>query len=252
MKKLLASDLDGTLVFKNEITLENKNAVKKLNREKEIFIVSTGRPFNGVEFLDKEFSIKIDYYVLLNGALILNKEKEIIKHEFIERKVVEEIMDKHLKKDMKISVETGFVTYLLTEGDQLPYPNLIKVDGLKEVQEDISLISVYCEGYDIEDIEKIKNEINGNNETIIAYRNSDYIDIVSKGCSKGNGVKFVANEKKILKENIYTIGDSWNDVTMFNITENSFTFHEVEEELKENANYLVESVAQCINEYVLI
>lgn len=251
MKKLLASDLDGTLVLKNEITVENKDAVKKFNNEEEIFIVSTGRPFNGVEFLDKEFAIKIDYYVLLNGALILNKDKEKVKHEVIDREVVEKIMDEHMEKNMKISVETGFITYLLTDGDQLPYPNIIRVDSLKEVPEEISLISVYCEGYSIEDIEKIKDNINAKNDTIIAYRNSEYIDIVPMGCSKGNGVKFVAEEKGVLKENIYTIGDSWNDVTMFEITENSFTFHEVEEGLKENANYLVESVAQCINEYIL-
>ena len=45
--------------------------------------------------------------------------------------------------------------------------------------------------------------------------------------------------------------DSWNDVTMFNITKNSFTFHHVEEELKEHASYLVDSVADCIEEHIL-
>lgn len=251
MKKLLASDLDGTLVFKNEITEENKNAVKRLNKEEEIFIVSTGRPFNGVEFLEEEFSIKVDYYVLLNGALILNKEKKKIKHEIIERSVVEKILYKHIEEKMKVSVETGYITYLLTDGDQLPYPNLIKVNDLNEVNEEISLISVYCEGYSIEEIEEIKDDINENNRSVIAYRNSEYIDIVPKGCSKGNGVKFVAKEKEVLEENIYTIGDSWNDVTMFDITENSFTFYGVEAGLKENANYIVKSVAECINEYIL-
>ena len=88
-------------------------------------------------------------------------------------------------------------------------------------------------------------------DKIIAYRNDIYIDIVPLGCSKGNGIKYIAKQEFIKDDYIYTIGDSWNDVTMFNITKNSFTFHHVEEELKEHASYLVDSVADCIEEHIL-
>ena len=83
------------------------------------------------------------------------------------------------------------------------------------------------------------------------FRNDIYIDIVPLGCSKGNGIKYIAKQEFIKDDYIYTIGDSWNDVTMFNITKNSFTFHHVEEELKEHAAYLVDSVADCIEEHIL-
>lgn len=251
MKKLLASDLDGTLVLNNEITEKNEKAVKRLNENNELFVISTGRPLNGVEFIEDKFNIKVDYYVLLNGALILNESKEVVKHEKINRDTINSILRKHILDEMLVSVETGYITYLLTEEAELPYPNLIKVKGLEEIKEDISLISIYCREYSIEKIEKIKNEINKNYDNIVAYRNSQYIDVVPKGCSKGDAVKYIARKKKIENENIFTIGDSWNDLTMFNITKNSFTFHDVEENLKENTNYIVNSVAECIEEYIL-
>ena len=52
-------------------------------------------------------------------------------------------------------------------------------------------------------------------------------------------------------KDVYTIGDSWNDVSMFDVTENSFTFDYVEKELKNHANYIVTSVAHCIEDYIL-
>lgn len=251
MKKLLASDLDGTLVLNNEITEKNEQAVKRLNKSSELFVVSTGRPLNGVEFIEEKFDIKVDYYVLLNGALILNENKKVIKHEKINKDIVSSILKKYILDNMLVSVETGYITYLLTEEAELPYPNLIKVKGLDTIKEDISLISIYCKDYSIEKIEEIKEKINRDYKMVVAYRNSQYIDVVPKGCSKGAAVQYIARKKKIDSKNIFTIGDSWNDLTMFNITKNSFTFHDVEENLKENTSYKVYSVAECINDYIL-
>ena len=38
---------------------------------------------------------------------------------------------------------------------------------------------------------------------------------------------------------------------MFEVTEKSFTFTYVEEELKAKTNYIVETVAECIDNYIL-
>ncbi|MGL4851002.1 MAG: Cof-type HAD-IIB family hydrolase [Clostridium sp.] len=251
MKKLLASDLDGTLVFENKMPKENMESVKKLNESGQVFIVSTGRPLNGVDILEEEFNIGIDYYVLLNGALILDKDKKTVLHKKIERKTVEEILDKYIKEDMNVSVETGYTTYVLGKGGNLPYPEQKIVNGIEDVNDEISLISIYIPNRKIVEIDEIKEMINSSYDEVVAYRNSNYIDVVPKGCSKGNGVMHVAKELSIEKDNIYTIGDSWNDVTMFKMTKNSFTFHEVEESLKENANHIVKSVSECIEEYIL-
>lgn len=253
MKKLLASDLDGTLVKENNISEENRKAVLSLNKSGDIFAVSTGRPYNGVEFLEKEHNIKIDYYILLNGALILNGDKLSVKHEKINRNVIKSIVDSLSNRDVAISLETGYKTYVLDDTVNLCYPNQEKVENLDEINDELSLISIFFKNMSIEEIEEIKNSINRDfSEDIVAYRNSSFIDVVPKGCSKGNGVKYVAEKEGIEKHNVYTIGDSWNDVTMFEVTENSFTFHEVEEELKKHASFKVESVDECINNYISI
>lgn len=254
MRKLLASDLDGTLLKNNELLEENRKAVKELVDKNNKFIVSTGRPYNGVEFLHSEKGMNIDYYVLLNGALILDGEKNVIDHKIIDFSIVEEIIGKYVFKDTKIALENGYSTFLLYEtNDECAYLGKVLVDDIEVVRkEEISLISLYYPNNSIEEIDGISKEITKLYEgKVIAYRNTKFIDIVPVGCSKGNGVKVIVENEGIDMDKVYTIGDSWNDVSMFEVTENSFTFNEVEEDLKGHANYLVDSVAECIREYMI-
>ncbi|GAB6168328.1 sugar-phosphatase [Clostridium carnis] len=251
MRKLLATDLDGTLLKDNNISSENRQAVEKLQND-NILVVSTGRPYNGITFLKDDHKIEADYYVLLNGALIINKAMEKVKHEIIESKTINDILNDYKEDSMAISVESGYKTYLLTDWDNLPYPNKIRVKAVDNIEEDLSLISIYIPDKSIKYIEDLKNNINSKyGSKVIAYRNDVYIDIVPVGCSKGHGVECVAKRTGIEKSRVYTIGDSWNDVTMFNVTNNAFTFHHVEEELKKHANYLVSSVAECIENFII-
>ncbi|GAA0109091.1 MAG: HAD-IIB family hydrolase [Clostridium sp.] len=252
MIKLLATDLDGTLIKNDQVTKRDKDAIIKLQKQKELLVVSTGRPYNGVQMLKDEYKIFANYYVLLNGALIVDTLGTKIKQEIIEKDIIKSIINEIKEENVAISVESGFNTYLLTDGDNLPYPKKERVNSIDEIEEELSLISIYSPEKDILEIEEVKNKINKKYEDkIIAYRNDIYIDIVPLGCSKGNGIKYIAKQEFIKDDYIYTIGDSWNDVTMFNITKNSFTFHHVEEELKEHAAYLVDSVADCIEEHIL-
>ena len=252
MKNLLATDLDGTLIMRGKISLENIKSVKNLRENKNIFVVSTGRPFNGVSYLEDEYEMKIDYYILLNGALILDCDKKVIKHKLISKSIIKELLSIYKTDDMKISLESGYYTYLLGKSDHLPYPNNKVINSFEEMREEGSLISIYMPSYNIEKIDIIKDDINHKyGSQVIAYRNSSYIDIVAKGCSKGAGVKFISDKEKIDTNNIYTIGDSWNDVTMFKVSKNSFTFNSVEDALKEETNYLVDDVSECIDKYIL-
>lgn len=252
MIKLLATDLDGTLLEENSMTKRNKDAVNKLQNLGRLLVIATGRPYNGVKIIKDEYNIRANYFILLNGALIVDSLGSKIMQKIIKKGIIKEILSKINSDDIAISVESGFNTYLLNDGDNLPYPRKIRVNSIDEIDEDLSLISIYSPNKNIDKIEKLKNEINEEfKDEIIAYRNDVYIDIVPKGCSKGEGVKFIAAQEDVNMKNIYTIGDSWNDVSMFDVTENSFTFDYVEKELKNHANYIVTSVAHCIEDYIL-
>ena len=267
MRILLASDLDKTLIFDNKISEENKDAIKRLKKAGGIFAIATGRPYNGVEAVIEDLNVEPDYLILNNGALIITGNGEIAHREFIPFKIVKNIFDDMDSDEALISVETGFRTYAIdfkSKGPEVAFiadlgssfKNIELIDKLEEVSEEdkqeISAISLFLPRADVNTAQDACNYINDNyGNYVVAYRNTNFIDIVPIGCSKGSGVKWVSEEENIDIKDVYDIGDSWNDDSMFEITDKAFTFTYAEEALKAKTNYIVETVAECIDEYIL-
>ncbi len=255
MRKLFATDLDGTLLEKHKnITEENYKQVRKLKAFNHCFAIATGRGYDLIEHLISEYPMEVDYFILLNGALIIDRHSNVIKHEYIPFETVKAIISEFYNKDWGIHLGTGFKSFKLgMEEGEIINPNNVVIEGIEEISnERISMIGINYKKDDIRHVDEVCQKINSMfNDTVIAYRNVNYIDIVPKGCSKGSGINYVMQKESIAHKNTFAIGDSWNDVSMFKSVEHSFTFNKAEEELKAKARYIVNSVAECIRKYVL-
>ena len=96
--------------------------------------------------------------------------------------------------------------------------------------------------------EKLKEQLLDTfGESYGIFRNQAYVDMVGKDCSKGSGLKKILEIENWDVNNLYTIGDSYNDISMFEITDNSFTFNHVEDFVKAHANHTVDFVHECID-----
>jgi Cof subfamily protein (haloacid dehalogenase superfamily) len=255
MRKLFATDLDGTLLENHRfITEDNYRHIQKLETLNHCFAIATGRGYDRVEFLIEEYKLNVDYFILLNGALIIDKHNKVIKHEFIPSEVLEAIVVEFYNKDWLMHFGTGFQSFKFNEEDGSIFnPNDIVIEDVKDLRkENISMTGMSYKKEDVKYVDEICNKINSRfGDVIVAYRNVNYIDIVPVGCSKGSGVEYVKVKENIVERNTFAIGDSWNDVSMFDSVEHSFTFHRAEKELQSKAKYVVDSVAECIGKYVL-
>lgn len=79
---------------------------------------------------------------------------------------------------------------------------------------------------------------------VSGYQNKNVIDIVSKGISKGTGVKAI--KKHFNADKMLGIGDSYNDLPLFKASDYSFTFHSSPDSLKEEVDDVVSSVSEAI------
>ena len=61
------------------------------------------------------------------------------------------------------------------------------------------------------------------------------------------GLKIIQHHFNILKNNVYCIGDSWNDLPMIKSIENSFTFTYSPQDVMEEAKYIVNNLKECID-----
>lgn len=260
MRKIFITDIDGTLIHYDERDKENINAFKRLKENNHIVVACTGRSIEGVEFVEKEHSIKFDYYIVLNGAMILDSNKNIIDDKKINNNEAYEIINMIKSDNLNISMNNGEQYYLVC-GDGKNLGN--EDDGFKlehldldeVLSHNVSAIAVHYkvnDGNHIELLDNICNDVNKRyGQSVIAYRNNHFIDIVPKGCSKGEGVKYIENLFEVDNKDIFTIGDSGNDISMLRDKDNSFTFTYAEDCIKKHAKYVIDSFSECVDNYVL-
>lgn len=260
MQKVFITDIDGTLIHYDERDKENIEALKRLKDNNHIVVACTGRSLEGVENVEKEHSIKFDYYILLNGAMVLNEEKKIINNKKILNTEAYDIVNMIKSDYLNISVNNGD-KYFLVHGSAKNINNKpngfnLEIMDIEDVKkEDISSIAMNYsagDGNHVEYLDEVCKRVNEKfGQSVIAYRNTKFIDIVPVGCSKGEGVRYIENLFKVDNKDIYTIGDSGNDISMLINQKNGFTFSYAEDYIKEHAQYIVDSFAECVDNYVL-
>lgn len=272
MSKLLASDIDGTLLLNKKIHHKSIENIDKFKNDGNLFILSTGRALCDLNNIINEYNLDVDAYVLCNGAFILDSNFNIIENYKINASIVYEISKYVLElKDFRVSVLDGYTNYILKSKDILRSKNIFNLSILKRIMKvllgkssnlklidlndlkynnfNINIMSICSLDKSIEDAEILKNHLNDTfGDYITSYRNNYFVDVVFKGCSKATGIERVCSEFDLSDNNVYVIGDSWNDLSMFERYNNSYTFSYAEEPLKGKANKVIDSFHYCIDD----
>lgn len=252
---LFATDLDGTILHHDRMNEEDLAAVRKLKELGATIAVATGRPLNGVETVFQNHGFEPDYMVLMNGALVVDHSGNTISEKTIDTDTARMIADLCLERGFKVAFEGGRNTWFyrsdIPEGMSDMVPGVYAIDDISEMKDSVYLVSINGkEG--IDEIEALRSEIeSGFAGEVEAYRNVRYIDVVPKGISKGEGIRLIMALKGIGRQNVHVIGDSFNDIPMFREAGSSYTLSHAEDELKGHADYIVDSVAECIGRYIL-
>lgn len=254
---ILASDLDGTLIVDNTISDNDINAIKRLKESGGKFVISTGRTFNGVKNIIDNYDIQYDYLSLCNGGLIIDSNNNVIWDKWVPGHVLKSIVEEYYDNEdviisgdnsnqINVVYKSGFYDNKLSNFN-IPFER-VDVEEIRSRDNDYRMLSMFTFSGDYEWAEKTKNYItNKYGEYVEAYRNQYFIDIVPKNCSKGLALLHILDIENQPKENLYTVGDSFNDVPMFNVTPNSYTFNRVENSLKSHANNLIDSVYEIVD-----
>lgn len=256
MMKLFASDYDGTYwkhTGKGQLDLKrNIKMTKRWQKEGHLFVFATGRPISLMRLEERLHGIVYDYIVGLNGGIIVSKDGEILFQQAIEEPVV--------RKIIKVIQTEDFLQYGITDGICGHYQTtfgwrhktfyLFKLFNFFFKQYNLSLeeslkrpvvqISVKMKSHEqaIVFAKKMNQEFG---DDIVAYSNLRHVDISAKGLSKATGVDYVAKLHHINADQVYCMGDSFNDVPMFE-TFHGYTLPEACDEIKQCAEKVFETV----------
>ncbi len=240
--KLLASDFDHTLWFDDHMKVEDVQAIQNLQGKGHLFGICTGRGLKGIIHPSQPYHLNYDFYILLSGGLILDKNQSVIFEKTIPISLVRHIYDFIGYQNM--SVVSQNQTYVLYKNTHMK--NSIYITSLDELQvKEVSSFSYHFEK--IEQASEVSKQLKAVfGEKIEAFQNNQHIDLVAKGCSKGKAIELIEAYYKLKHDDVYGIGDSWNDVPMLQAVAHGYTLTYAPKDVRALSEGIVESLADCI------
>lgn len=247
MIKLVVTDVDGTIVGKDEILYQEMiDKVKQLKNQGIYYTIATGR----VDGLVKEYVSKLELevpYIACNGGTIIKGDKTI-KRETIPLYELKKIITLADTMGMSLmysidGIETAYreTEYVLAQ--QRTYNRYHEVrDFTKEqwdaVRLDKLIVMAKVRDGSLDAIEKLCKTL----PLTIGYKRygNKAIDILSANATKARGIKEIIDILGISMDEVMTIGDDLNDVEMLKEAGIGVAVSNAQETVKQVADYVTE------------
>lgn len=269
MIKLIASDMDGTLLNSDhKIPKENVELIKFAQKNGIQFVVATGRAYyEALPALNDE-SIKCDV-ISFNGGIIYDKNGNIIN--ITPMKLKDLYYTIEILKSLEISYQlytkntiytnsietdiTGYIDLIRANGEEpneqhlrqeaknrLALGHITEVENIELYlnQEDNPAIKVIGISNDLEKLKHATELLSGNDNISVTSSGANNVEIMDKKATKGEALKIVADIHDINLKNTIAIGDNLNDQAMLDIVEYSIAMKNGNKELQNNAKFITE------------
>ena len=274
MYKLVAIDLDGTMLNRYGIVTEKtKQVIEQVQKNQIEVIIASGRPIDSIKTIAKEIKSE-NYFISGNGAILYDIKKDEILYENTLKKT--KVLD-----IIKICEENSIFYNIYTEKEiiskTLNYNVLYYYkENLNKDEENKTHINIVEDIYDYilnRDEKIIKITICDNNQTIfnsiirrlneigeievldvshmsrktIKQGTEDiaieyfYTEISAKNVNKWNALEFLAEKMNVKKEEIITIGDNINDKKMIECAGLGIAMQNGAPDVQKIADYITES-----------
>lgn len=265
MYKIVASDLDGTLLTPDHnIAPFTRDVLQRLHAKGEHFVFATGRHHIDVSHIRKSVGIPA-FMITSNGARVHDSDDKLVFSRNVEPEMVAALI-KMMKDDESITIhiyrdndwllsradedlakfhkESGF-SYALFDTENPPLENIAKVFFIRH---DHDYLSTY---------ETKFNETFGK-KISVAFSTPFCLEVMGAGVSKGEALKVVAKLKGVTLDECIAFGDGMNDVEMLSMAKKGLimeTAHPTVKAALPNheiiGNNADESVARYLEQHLL-
>lgn len=252
MIKLIASDLDGTLLhdYQQNVPSEILDTIKELHKKGIIFVAASGRQYSNIRRLFKPLGFDIPY-IAENGSLCVYKE-EILATGQIPPDTITRILDGLMEYREKFhtghcilslketyytdSTDEQFLDYMLnTMHNDITYvPDLYSI-------KDPLLKAAICDFNGTANLAPFFHEHIGN-EIRVATSAKHWIDFIAPNANKGTALSVLMEKFGIKKEECICFGDQQNDVEMLKLAGTSYAMSTAAPEVAKYADYTIDSV----------
>lgn len=262
MVKLIASDLDGTIVdSKNSISADNLKAINNIQKKNIPLVICTGKTYA----LSKDIcqNLHASFGIFGNGSQIIDlstgKEimKNILTHDEIEAcfSVIQKY-NLHIHAYTENSIISPKLLYMDLRNSIL-FPDKVNFEIVPSVLDyirsnNVSIFKlVISSPNSLVDVkEKLEKATNLNIISIsktgkyidtVINKEYEYLDISPLNVTKGTALKILSNYLNVQKEDILSIGDNLNDIEMFKASSIGAALNNASDQVKIHANYITQN-----------
>ena len=266
--KIVASDLDGTLLNKEQtVSEENFQAISEIKRLGVEFVPTTGRSMNEVN-PSLINSPDIRYIITSNGAVVYDKNigKTILTH-YIPRDDVSFVLENLRPYNVFIVAKDGGKSYFDKNKYNPEFLNTCGIDAYfghiisqhAEAVEDfesfllssneIEMIVVF---FEFDDATRCCKQIfEDSGKLCAAHANIGYLEVYSSDAGKGKALIALADKLGIDIADVIAVGDSKNDSSMIEVAGLGLAVANACDTLKELADQTICDNSEHIAKYVL-
>lgn len=269
--KLVAIDMDGTLLnTQNKVSERTKKAIEEASKKGVHVVLATGRILTSAVNYSEELGLEKPI-IACNGAIIVDKSKNIIYQKSINMDTVSIIMEIGKKNNMYYHFydKNSFYSNIYVE-DVVKFYNTrnakgkgkeIKVNIFNEIneiteKEDLDIYKFIFLDEDRGKLQNLRNRLSEIKDINVCSSWSNNIEVVDKEVSKGNSLRYLCEKLDIQEKQVIAIGDNENDLSMLNYAGLSVAMGNGEEIVKSSADIVTSSndedgVAKVIEKYIL-
>ncbi|MEF9946605.1 MAG: HAD family hydrolase [Lachnospiraceae bacterium] len=257
MIKLIASDLDGTLLQNGAMELKPEifDTIIKLKENGILFVAASGRPLSNLQHLFAPIKDDIAY-IAENGTLCVYHDELISENHFDSALASEILADVKTQPGSEFLLASRHISYVENSNDS--YVRLIRdimkyhiqaVDDITTVQDDFLKIAVYNQKGS-ETIVNYYKQKYGDRLDVVTSGNL-WVDMISKDINKGYALGVLLSHLNISPADSMAFGDQYNDVEMLQLAGTSYAMSNAAPGIAYHSTYVTDSVEEVLMDLIL-
>lgn len=249
MIKLIATDMDGTLLkSNNEIQDGFYDVFHKLKEKDIIFAAASGRQYYNL--LEKFKGLDNNMmFIAENGTFVVYRGEELIVNSLDKEIALELIKVGRTIENSYIILCGKNSAYIesrderLIEQTEKYYARYEVVEDLTKVEDDILKVTI-C---DFSGSEGNSNKYfdDYRDKAQICVSGEIWLDMMAKGVNKGLAIKKIQEKLGIKHEETMVFGDYLNDLEMMDSAYHSYAMDNAHDDLKKVARFIAKSNDEC-------
>ena len=224
--KLLAIDVDGTLLFEKEKISQSNREALLAAKEHGMVSLCTGRSPGEADWIIESLDLHDSFHVLGGGAILRKPGGD---HQHLS------VMDSNIVAEIEAKMHKLEFAYLANGkwnfgGDRgaAPFSSIAAAVAGKETAEQI--------------MTEIQSLAKDHFVTSVAHRDNYWIQITAPACHKGSGIDELRRHLDLSPEQVLVIGDMFNDIPMFEAVPFSVAMGNAPDEVKNKAAFVTKEV----------